>query len=351
MVPSYAYTYVKLKFLKKILIDDETLRKLRTFDDIEILLNTIKPFYPDINIQEYTIEEIEKSLYETFFKLIGKIIFYSPENIRKFLKAYLLQFEIMNIKQCILGSITGMSKDQKLNNINFLVEDFLGNTDFIRNLIEITSLEEIQLYMKKTKYNKAVREGILYFKNNNEIFVLEAFLDQLFYINMVKHKNIYNKNEKDLFNLYIDSITEIYNLNIIFRGIRNNIDKNLLTQFLIKNFLFLDETKILHLLYQDNIEQFFSLIMQIYSNQKDIKFIYKKTGFKGDHFVWWIESLYIDYFFKKFKSKIGDIDYSTIFTILEILIKKQKEIQFNIIPNIVRIIHKKFVQLEKGELK
>ncbi|MFX1393903.1 MAG: V-type ATPase subunit, partial [Promethearchaeota archaeon] len=281
MVPSYAYTYVKLKFLKKIIIDDETLKKLRILDDIEILIDTIKPFYPDINIQEYKIEEIEKSLYETFFKLIGKIIFYSPENIRRFLKAYLLQFEIINIKQCILGSITGMSRDQKLNNINFLVEDFLGNTDFIRNLIEITSLEEIQLYMKKTKYNKAVREGILYFKYNNEIFVLEAFLDQLFYINMVKQKNFYNKKEKDLINLYIDSVTEIYNLNIIFRGIRNNIDKNLLTQFLVNNFLFLDETKILHLLYQDNIEKFFSLIKQIYSNQKDIKSIYKKTGFRG----------------------------------------------------------------------
>ncbi len=257
----------------------------------------------------------------------------------------------MNIKQCILGSITGMSRDQKLNNINFLVEDFLGNTDFIRNLIEITSLEEIQLYMKKTKYNKAVREGILYFKNNNAIFVLEAFLDQLFYINMIKQKSYYNRNEKELINLYIDSITEIYNLNIIFRGIRNNIDKNLLTQFLVNNFLFLDETKILHLLYQDNVEKFFSLVRQIYSNQKDIKLFYRKIGFRREHFIWWIEGLYIDYFFKKCRSKIGDIDYSAIFTILEILIKKQKEIQFNIIPNVVNIIHEKFTKLEQGELK
>ena len=38
-----------------------------------------------------------------------------------------------------------------------------------------------------------------------------------------------------------------------------------------------------------------------------------------------IEKIYVDYYFKTFKIKIDDIEYQTIFRILEVLIKKDDE--------------------------
>ena len=138
---------------------------MKKYNRIEDFINFIKPFYPDLDFSKYTIEKIELALYDFFIRVNGKIISFSPLNMRNFLKDYLLKYEIMNIKQVILGFIVNMSRDELLKNINFLVEEYLENTTFINDLIEVTSLEQIQLYMKGTRYYKAIREGLLYFKN------------------------------------------------------------------------------------------------------------------------------------------------------------------------------------------
>ncbi|TFG15781.1 MAG: hypothetical protein EU535_00875 [Promethearchaeota archaeon] len=348
-VPTYAYTYIKIEILKQIVMDDDTLKQLKNINDIVEIIEFIKPYYPDLTIEKYSIEEIEVALYNIFVKIIGKILFFSPKNMRKFLKGYLLQFEIRNIKQIILGLILGTSKDEVIKNINFLVEEYLENTEFLKRLLEMTSLDEIRLFMKGTKYYEAIREGILYFKNNNEIFVLEAFLDQLYYKNLRKNEKEFNQKEKDFLMLYINSMSEIYNLNTIYRGIINNIDKKLLSQFLVENYLFLKKNQIDALLNNKNLNDFISNLEEIFKNIDEIKRYYRTTGIIKEHLHWWIEGLYIYNFFEKFKEKIDDIDYTTIFRIIEILIKKEKEIKFDIIPYVIKIIHEKYELLENYE--
>lgn len=326
-------------------MDEDTLRELRDLSSIEEFIEFIKPFYPDLNIRNYTIEEIEMELNRIFVKIVGKIMSFSPQNMRTFLKDYLLRFEIMNIKQIILGSIMGWSKEEKSKNLNFLVEEYLENIDFIKGLLDKPSLDDIRVYMQGTMYNKAIREGLLYFRNYNEIFVLEAFLDQLYYNKLKARKKSLSKKEIKLIGLFIDIMIEIYNLNTIYRGILNNIDKILLSQFLIDNYLFLDAKKLQALLNQKDINSFFLIFEKFFSEFEEIKYLNKKFGVKKEHFRWSIEGLYINYFFTKYRAIIDDIDHSTILRIVEVLMKKEKEIQFDIIPNVVNIIHDKYNRL------
>lgn len=327
-------------------MDDFTLQKLSRFKDIKDLIDYIKPYYPGLKIKAFTIEEIEKAIYHIYIKLIGRILLLSPDNLRNFLRVYLLRYEIMNVKFLILGAIVGMRVHEKEININFLVEKYLENTNFINNLISIQNLEEIQLYMKGTRYERAVKEGILYFNNTNEIFVLESSLDRIYYESLIREKRFYNKKEKLILHTFIDFTTEIYNINMIFRGIINNINKDLLAQFIIHNYLFLDNQKILELLYQKNTEDFISLIEFYFKKDGRINIFLNKIQIKREHFIWSIEALYLEYFFKKHLIILGDIELSTIFRITELLLKKEKEIKFNILPNVVKIIHKKYEQLQ-----
>ena len=329
-------------------MDEETLKELKKINVIKDFIDFLKPYYPNLDIKDYSIEEIERALYHTLIKLIGKIISISPDRMRSFLKDYLLLYEIMNLKQIIFGAIVGMTKDEKAKNVNFLVEEYLENIDFVRGLLEIRSLDEIQLYMKGTKYYKAIREVILYFKNNNEIFVLEAFLDQLYFLTLVNKKKHLSKNEKKIVALYIDVVTEIYNLNMIYRGIKNNIDKKLLAQFLVNNYLFLDEEKVNLILQQETLDDFFSSIENTLRNTEEIKKMIESLDPIREHFVWWIGGLYTNYFFTRFETKIDNIDYSTVFKIIEIVIKKNKEIQFDILPNVIKIINDKYEIMEKA---
>lgn len=267
--------------------------------------------------------------------------------MRRFLSDYLLKFEIANIKQVIIGVITGLSIKEISKNVNFLVEEYLEHKEFMSHLLEITSLDEIQLFMSKTRYNKAIREGILYFNNNSEIFVMEAFLDQYYYNNLLEQEKSYDKKERMMISLYIHQLIEIYNLRMISRGITNNIEKELLKQFLVKAYFFLDEEKMNILLNLNNIEDFFLQIENFLKNTARLKELQISIIINKKHLIWSLGAIYQDYFFKKNKIQIDDIENSTIYRILELMIKKDKEIKFNIMPNIIRIIHDKFERLEK----
>jgi len=348
VIPSYVYTYIKIEFLQKLIIEDSNLSTLKKLNDIKDFVEFITPYYPEIKISDHTIVEIEHALFHTLIKLIGKILYYSPENMKLFLKAYLLKYEIANIKQIILGSIIGISKSEKSKRVNFLVEEYLERSDFINDLLEITNLEEIQLFMKNTRYNKPIREGILYFKNTNEIFVLEAFLDKLYYENLISTKPFYDRKEKAMISLFIDYSTEVYNLRMISRAIINNFDKNLTSQLLVKNYLFLNQDKIDTLLEITNIDKFISELQNYLNSIKELKELYIPININTRHLRWSFEGIYQNYYFKKFQLKIDDFEYFTIYRILELIIKKEKEIKFNIMPNVIRIIHEKYESLKNG---
>jgi len=328
-------------------MDEFTLQGLKQITEIKQLIEFIRMYYPGLNFDTFTIEDIEVALNETYIKLIGRIISYTPINMKRFLRNYLLKYEIRNVKNIILGTILGMNANEKLSLVNQTAEIYLNNTDFIKGLTEITSLDEIQLYMKNTKYNKAMREGLLYFKNENEVFVLEAFLDQLYYENLKKEIKLLNKKEKEMISLYVKYTTEIYNLNTIYRGIINEINPKLLSQFLVDNFLFLDKDKLENLINLTNTDDFISLLTQYYNKITDIRLYFITSTLNVKHLIWSIEKIYVDYYFKTFKIKIDDIDYHTIFRILEVLIKKDDEIRLYVLPKVVKLLQSKFKLLKK----
>jgi len=158
-------------------------------------------------------------------------------------------------------------------------------------------------------------------------------------------KNL-NPKEKEIISLYIRYISEIYNLNIIYRGVKNNIDRNLLLQFLVNTSLFLNTSKLLFLIDQSNIEDFISSLYQILSKITELRVGFSNFKIDKNHLIWSVDSLYSDYFFKKFQIRGDNIDSLAIFKIIEVLIKKDKEIHQFILPKIVSIINKKYKILE-----
>jgi len=331
-------------------MDDLTIQQIKQIDDVKEFIDLIAPFYPGINIKEFKIIEIEQALFHVLIMLLGKILHYSPEGMKQFLRDYLLKFEISNLKQIILGIITGMNYKQISSRVNFLVEEYLEHTEFIKNLMEITSLDEIQFYLRTSRYNQAVREGLLYYRNNKEIFVLESFLDKLYYDNLIAENKIYHKKEKEMINLFNSSLIEIYNLRIIERGIKNNIEIKLLTQFLVDNSLFLTKEKTNQLLKIRNLNEFYDNIENFLGDCKELKKLFIPVQINRRHFIWSLGGIYQTYYFKTFKFKNDDIDYATIYRILELIIKKDREIKFVIMPNAIRIIHERYERLDNGNL-
>jgi vacuolar-type H+-ATPase subunit C/Vma6 len=347
---SYPYVFIKMTFLKSLIMDKNNLNNLKKINDIKTLIKFIKRYYPDLEVKNLSIVEIEIAITNYYIKLIGKIMYYSPDNMILFLRNYLLIYEILNVKRIIFRSIAGVRDGSKKTHINFLVENYLGNTGFIEGLLEKSSLEEIQLYIneKRSLYNSAIREGFQHFIRKKEIFVLETFLDQVYYQVMINNKNFYMNNEKKpLISLFIDYKAEIYNLNIIFRGILNGIDRKLLSQFLVNNYLFFNYDKFMDLLYQENIDDFLISINKYLRRIRHFGAFFTPITINKNNLMNLIEKVYDNYFLKKSSIIIEDIDNMAINRILNFLIKKEKEIKDEILPNIVRIVYNNYSILQQ----
>ncbi len=326
------------------------MKKIESIKDIKTLIEFISPYYPDINIKEYTIDEIEKELYKIYIKLIGRILSYSPSSIRYFLKDYLLKYEIQNIQQIIVGTIIGMNAEEKRQNTNLIVHEYLDNEKFINDLIKMSNFEEIQLYLRNTKYNAPIREGILYFRNTNEIFVLEAFLDQLYYKNLSRSKKALNDIEIGMIGMFSKYVTELYNINLIYRGILNHIERHLLSQFIVRNYLFLNDKMIQSLLKQKDLNSFFTLLNTYLKNKLNIGDTNIRLSAEMEYPTWNLERMYQKTFFRKYRTQLGSIEYSTIHRIFELVINKEKEIKLIIIPNVIRILHSKYKTLKSNKI-
>ena len=144
IVPSYSYTVIKIGFLKQLIMDETTLKKMEEINDIKEFVEFLGLYYPGMSINNYTIEEIERALFHTYIKIIGRVMYYSPLNMRTFLKNYLMKYEIMNIQRLILGTVLGMNASEKASLVNKLVERYLGNIEFTRGEFEkaVTSYEK-----------------------------------------------------------------------------------------------------------------------------------------------------------------------------------------------------------------
>ncbi|MFX1476775.1 MAG: V-type ATPase subunit [Promethearchaeota archaeon] len=345
IVPEYSYLYVKLAILKQIVLNKSEIVKIQSISSIDELIDFLKPYYPDTSFKVHSISEIEKSLYHSFFKLIGKILANSSDKLRQFLKYFLMKYEIYNIKNIILDTILKKTKKEKIDDTNFLIEELLDNENFIRDLIDKHNINEIQLFMKKTNYYQVIKEGLDFYKKNQDIFVLAVSLDKLYYENLSRVKPRFSNIDFEIIKTYINYVVEIYNLKILYRGIKNNIEKNLLSQLLVNSFLFLNSKKLNSLLNQETIEGFNQSLITFLSEDKSSLFPPDILNKSVEDISAILKMIYDEYFFKECLKQVNSLVSLTVSKVLEVLVKKESEIKDVLIPLVVNILYLKYQTL------
>ena len=345
IVPDYGYLYVKLAILKQIVLTKSEINNTQNIKSIDELIEFLKPYYPDTSFKIHSISEIEKSLYHSFFKLIGRILVNSPDELRQFLKYFLMKYEVYNIKNIILGTILNKTKKEKLNDTNFIIEELLDNEDFIRELINKRSINEIQLFMKKTNYYQVIKEGLDFYKRNQEIFFLAVSLDKLYYEILNRIKSRFSNTDFEIIQIYINYVIEIYNLKILYRGIKNKIEKNLLSQLLINSSLFLNSKKLNVLLNQETLEEFNQSLITLLGESKPRLFTPDILNNLAEDTIVILKNVYDEYFFKECHKQVSSLPALTVSKVLELLVKKESEIKDVLIPLVVNILNLKYQTL------
>ena len=244
---SYGYAGTRTRAMASRLLIESDYEKFLKMDTNEIIRfleeGEYKAEIDAIGAKAARIQYFEKILNENFANAINKLISFAPK--KSPVKAYLIKYDIMNIKTLLRGIETKRPRAELERN---LIQTGTFSREFLKKLSEKTSKEGVIKQLENTEYCE-VLEG----KKNLEGF--EDALDRFYFEKMLgvakKHKNLLNliKLEIDAKNILL--LLRLKNAKIKNMGVFFVKGGNLSIKKLIE-FSFLDSYEIIKL-FKDKI--------------------------------------------------------------------------------------------------
>lgn len=230
----------KIAFEKSKLITLNQYKDLSSSKDLNDFVLKLRRFYSTIKFHgSLTLDLIEFELKEALFSVFNRIISYAPKNFQKFFLAYLLKYEMENLKILIRGFYQGVKKEDLA--IHYTIEDMFGRREIITESLKADLLNNLKSILQKIPYKDVINEifDILQ-REELSFFYLDLLLDlkylELLWQNQQK-LNLHNKIiVKKLIGVKIDS----YNYETILRAKNLDLEEHLIYRMISQQKYLLD---------------------------------------------------------------------------------------------------------------
>ena len=187
-----------------------------------------------------TSRKIERAFNENLISTYVKIIRNSPKNASKYLRLYVLRFEVENIKALIKTTNAKLSIDQKLSKIYLSVEDYLKNRPVIEETAKALTMQQLVKALRKTDYASALSSGLESYEEDGSTTCLDVLIDKTFYEKLHESYESLPEKEKPHAQFYASIENDSFTLLTLLRGKNLNYDSNWLRLALPPNNFYLD---------------------------------------------------------------------------------------------------------------
>ncbi len=128
-----------------------------------------------------TSRKLERLFRENLIETYIKITRHSPRNVEKFLRSYLLRFEVENIKTLLKTTNAKLSTEQRLGQIYIQVEDFFKHKTAIEEAAKAADLKQLVGALAKTDFAEALNFGLESYEESASIGCFDVLLDKSYY--------------------------------------------------------------------------------------------------------------------------------------------------------------------------
>ncbi len=337
VLDDYGYVYVQLAAIKSLIMTEEELKKINSLNDLETLQHYITRFYPNFALQTFTLDEFERTLWNTFYDILGRILIASPQAIQSLLKSLLVRHEIWNIKEAVYAVIANIPFEERSTRVYTKPSFILGHEDFLSELLHIEKVKDISIISKGTPYETLLTEGLAQYEKSGEIFYLANGLDQFYYINLHNKLESLPRPEKAFIESFIRNQIDAYNVNLIFRALYNQVSLEYIRRYLVFEGDVFQEGEITALLECKSVENLTVILEKILRKKKKYPFLLEIIKNSPEKSWDLLPQLFLqDYLITYHQKIIADIMNQAISWIFRILIQKTLEIQA-ILARAVRI--------------
>jgi len=192
--------------------------------------------YEEIEFQENaTLELIDFGLKEKLIFTLHKIIRNSPDKFQRFFIAYLLKFEIENVKILIKSFYKNIERNEiKLHES---VEYLLGRINIFKEALTAVDLRSLIAILQKLPYGELINEAFLTFERENySFFYFDLFLDLKYLEDLwLKHQKLNRKNRQIAREL-IGLETDCYNLESVARAKNLKMEPHVIYKMISANY-------------------------------------------------------------------------------------------------------------------
>lgn len=168
--------------------------------------------------------KFERIFNENLVDAYVKTVKNSPEKTKPFLKMYLKQFELENIKALVKAVYAELSLEGKLSKIYFEVEDYLKNRALFEEAAKATDLKQITTAFRKTGYSSTLKLGLKRYEETGSTISFDVLLDKEYFEKLYDAYQKLPKNEKrhSLFNVSME--VDSFAMLMLLRGKALNYD-------------------------------------------------------------------------------------------------------------------------------
>lgn len=173
---TYPYTFARASAMKGVLLkkeDYDRLLKMSTPEIVRFLQDTAyKKEIDEFAANHEGLELVEIALRQNFGKTLAKLQRISTGNLRELLDAYLVRYDIENIKIVLRAKFTGdMTADQ------FLIPAGNLSKAYFQSLLQKDSVEDVAHLVSIADLSS----GIKHYQHTGSLFEIENLLDRHYY--------------------------------------------------------------------------------------------------------------------------------------------------------------------------
>jgi vacuolar-type H+-ATPase subunit C/Vma6 len=222
IIDDYAYVLVRLAAAKDRMISFNKFLDLinsKNIEEFKTKLVTIEKDLPAEVIRNS--KDLEASCRDIFFNYVHMLIHNAPRLCQVFILYYIQKYEVENLKTVIVGKVANINDTAVKERINFQIENIMHTEKLINDALHAAKFEDILYIYKSTQYYPVLREIMNRYNSTNEVFFIYALLDR-YYIRNFNRLLVdgfhWTKQQKDVIRFYIGTLSDYYNLSMVFRG-------------------------------------------------------------------------------------------------------------------------------------
>ncbi len=194
------------------------------------------------------IGDVEEHLEKETIELLKKAYVASPENAKPLVNVWIKRYDIKMIKRAVKGVARGKEKEEilrKLYPVKALDEEMIDE------IASATNLQEVMGVLKDTEF-----EEVLAGRDwEDDFFGMDVALDRFIFEKMRQAVMKVGTEEKAHVKYFFGRYTDISNLKIVFRGLREDVDKEEIKDSLLPSGRELEEWKLEDMIDSNNAEE------------------------------------------------------------------------------------------------